>query len=117
LVVQRCDECGQYQLYGRALCTHCGGPVSWVDASGRGTVYSYTVIRQNYQRPWRDMIPYVVALVDLEEGPRLMTNIVGCDPESVTVGMPVRARFEPAGEPGEDGGQAAVTLFEPVPAN
>lgn len=110
LLVQRCDDCGAMQLYGRALCLQCGGPVSWVDASGRGTVYSYTVIRQNHQRPWREMLPYVVALVDLEEGPRLMTNVVGCDPEAVSVGMPVQVRFEPAGE----GGEAAVPVFGPA---
>ena len=54
----------------------------WMRA-GEGTVASFTVIRQNYSRPFRDWIPYVVALVDLEEGPRLMTNIVGCDPDDV----------------------------------
>ena len=63
-----------------------GGPVEWVEASGRGTVYSFTVIRQNYSRPFRDWIPYVVALVDLEEGPRVMTNIVGCEPDASASG-------------------------------
>ena len=68
----------------------CRGPVEWVEASGRGTVYSFTVIRQNYSRPFRDWIPYVVALVDLEEGPRVMTNIVDCEPDDVRIGMAVR---------------------------
>ena len=77
LVVQRCTDCGARQLYARDRCLVCRGPVEWVEASGRGTVYSFTVIRQNYSRPFRDWIPYVVALVDLEEGPRVMTNIVG----------------------------------------
>lgn len=108
LVVQHCDACGHHQLYPRARCLACGGPVSWVEASGRGSVYSYTVIRQNYARPFRDWIPYVVALVDLEEGPRLMTNIVGCDPEAVAVGMAVRARFEAVSD------EAGITLFEPA---
>lgn len=108
LVVQRCLHCGRAQLYGRALCTACGGEVRWEPASGRGTVYSYTVIRQNYARPFRDMLPYVVALVDLAEGPRVMTNIVGCAPDEVTVGMAVRARFEPVSD------EAAVALFEPA---
>jgi uncharacterized OB-fold protein len=107
LLVQRCDDCGAFQLYGRALCVACGGPVTWVPASGRATVYSYTVIRQHHQRPFRDLLPYVVALVDLDEGPRVMTNIVGCEPEAVSVGLAVRVRFEPA----ED--DAVVPLFEP----
>ena len=107
LLVQRCDACGHHQLYPRDRCISCRSPVSWIEASGRGTVYSYTVIRQNYSRPFRDWIPYVVALVDLVEGPRLMTNVVGCDPEDVHVGMDVRARFEQVSE------EASIALFEP----
>jgi uncharacterized OB-fold protein len=108
LLVQRCDECGNVQLYPRDRCLRCRGPVTWVEASGRATVYSFTVIRQNYQQPFRDWIPYVVALVDLEEGPRLMTDLVGCDPEQVHIGMPVRARFEAVSE------EAGIALFEPA---
>jgi uncharacterized protein len=59
-------------------------------------VYSFTVIRQNFSRSFRHLIPYVVALVDLDEGPRVMTNLVGCDPADVRIGMPVRVRFEAA---------------------
>ncbi|HMK62411.1 MAG TPA: Zn-ribbon domain-containing OB-fold protein, partial [Acidimicrobiales bacterium] len=91
LLLQHCGECGRYQLYPRSTCLVCHAPVSWSEASGRGTVYSFTVIRQNHSRPFRDWIPYVVALVDLEEGPRLMTNVVGCDPDDVQVGMAVQA--------------------------
>jgi uncharacterized OB-fold protein len=81
--------------------------VEWVEATGRGTVYSFTVIRQNHSRPFRDWIPYVVALVDLEEGPRLMTNLVGCSPEAVRIGLPVRATFEAVSD------DAGIVLFEP----
>ena len=108
LVLQRCQRCSTPQLYGRDRCRVCRGPVVWEEASGRGSVYSFTVIRQNYARPFRDHIPYVVALVDLEEGPRVMTNIVGCAPEDVHIGMPVAARFEPVSE------QAGIALFEPA---
>ncbi len=106
LVVQRCENCGTYQLYGRDRCLVCRGPVVWVEASGKGTVYSFTVIRQNYARPFRDWIPYVVALVDLVEGPRVMTNLVDCAPEEVAIGLAVRARFEPVSE------EAGIALFE-----
>ena len=71
-------------------------------------MYSFTVIRQNYSRPFRDWIPYVVALVDLEEGPRVMTNIVGCDPDDVRIGMPVRASFEAVSD------EAGIVLFGPT---
>lgn len=108
LLVQRCRSCGTHQLYGRAHCRTCRGEVEWIEASGRGTVYSFTVIRQNHVRPFRDLVPYVVALVDLAEGPRVMTNIVGCEPEAVTVGMAVAARFEPVSD------DAGIALFEPA---
>jgi uncharacterized OB-fold protein len=106
LVVQRCTACGHSQLYGRAHCLACRGPVEWVEASGRGTVYSFTVIRQNFSRSFKHLLPYVVALVDLEEGPRLMTNIVGCDPADVTIGSGVHVRFESVSD------EAALPLFE-----
>ena len=83
------------------------GPVEWIEASGRGTVDSFTVIRQNYSRPFRDWIPYVVALVDLEEGPRVMTNIVDCEPDDVSIGMAVQARFETVSD------EAGIALFSP----
>jgi uncharacterized OB-fold protein len=110
LVVQRCTACGHHQLYARAHCLVCRSPVTWVDASGQGTVYSFTVIRQNPSRSFRHLLPFVVALVDLHEGPRLMTNIVGCDPDQVEIGAAVQVRFEPVSD------AAALPLFELSPA-
>jgi uncharacterized OB-fold protein len=98
LTVQRCERCGHHQLYPRPWCRRCHGPVAWVDATGTGTVYSYTVIRQNFQKPFRDELPYIVALVDLDEGARLMTNVVDADPDAITVGARVRVRIGPIGE-------------------
>jgi uncharacterized protein len=106
LVVQRCTSCGHHQLYARAHCLQCRSPVEWVDVSGRGTIYSYTVIRQNFSRAFRELLPYIVALVDLDEGPRLMTNIVNCDPADVRIGAAVRVHFEPVSD------EAALPLFE-----
>jgi uncharacterized protein len=108
LLVQRCDDCSDFQLYPRDRCITCRGPVSFVEASGRGTVYSFTVIRQNYSRPFRDWIPYVVALVELEEGPRVMTDLVDIEPEAVTIGMAVQARFEEVSD------TAGIALFAPA---
>jgi uncharacterized OB-fold protein len=109
LLVQRCTSCGNHQLYPRWRCLRCRGQVEWVEASGRGTVYSFTVIRQNFSRSFRHLIPYVVALVDLDEGPRLMSNLVGCEPDEARVGMRVRVKFEPVSD------DASVPLFEPEP--
>jgi len=106
LLVQECSSCGHRQLYARAHCLACRGSVDWVVASGRGTVYSFTVIRQNMSRSFRHLVPYVVALVDLEEGPRLMTNIVGCPPEQVQIGSAVRVRFDAVSD------EIALPFFE-----
>ncbi len=76
--------------------------------SGLGTVYSRTVIRQNPTRSFRHLLPLVVALVDLDEGPRLMTNVVGSDPDDVAIGARVRVRFEQVSD------EAALPLFELV---
>ena len=91
LLVQHCPSCGSRQLYPRAICITCGADPEWEEASGRGIVHTFTVIRQNGVQPFRDMLPYVVAVVELEEGPRLMGNIAGCPVDAVFIGMPVVA--------------------------
>ena len=108
LLVQRCTACGHVQLYARPHCLVCRSPVEWHEAGGRGEIYSYTVIRQNPSRSFRHLLPFVVALVDLDEGPRLMTNVVGCDPSEVHIGAAVQVRFEPVSD------AAALPLFELV---
>jgi len=111
LVVQECLECHQLQHPPLPACpdTSChGSRLGWRDVSGTGTVYTYTVVRHPTHFAFADKIPYVIALVELTEGPRLVTAITGCPPEEVRVGMPVRAVFREVAE--------GVTLpyFEPV---
>jgi uncharacterized OB-fold protein len=97
LVLQRCRACGTVQHRPRALCVTClRDEIEHFVASGRGTVYTFTVTEQNQVPPFRDAVPYVLAYVELEEGPRLLTNIVGCEPADVRIGMPVRAEFRTA---------------------
>jgi uncharacterized OB-fold protein len=87
--IQRCTACGKHVFYPRVLCPHCGdGRLEWTAPSGRGTVYSTTVIR----RKPADGGDYNVALVDLAEGPRMMSRIVTVAPEAVRIGMAVQAR-------------------------
>lgn len=93
LLIQRCPHCGEHQFYPRALCTTCGGDPEWVEAAGRGTVHTFTVVRQMGMRPFRDELPYVVAMIELDEGPRIMGNVTDCDPESVEIGTPVEVHF------------------------
>jgi len=94
LVLQRCKACGTVQHRPRALCVSClRDEIEHFVASGRGKVYTFTVTEQNQVPPFRDAVPYVLAYVELEAGPRLLTNVVGCPPDEVRIGMPVRAEF------------------------
>lgn len=91
LVLQQCESCQRHQFYPRAACSHCGAmELRWEPVSGRGQVYSYTVVHRSGVPGWRGEVPYVVALVELDEGPRMQTNVVGCDPGEVSVGARVR---------------------------
>ncbi len=94
LLLQRCAACGHTIFYPRVNCSACGSTdLSAIEASGRGTVYTYTIARRPTHPAFAEACPYVVAVVELEEGPRLTTNIVGCDPDDVTIGMPVDLTF------------------------
>ncbi len=109
LVVQECAKCGHRQFYPRAVCTACGGDPEWLTCSGRGTVHTFTVIRQNHAKPFRDELPYVVAMVELDEGPRMMGNLTGCEPDEVRIGLPVEVYFVHADE------GVAVPFWRPTP--
>jgi uncharacterized OB-fold protein len=106
LLIQRCGSCGVLRHPPRPMCPQCQS-LEWdaIESSGRGTVFSF-VIPHHPPLPWFPE-PYVVALVDLEEGTRLVTNIVGVAPESVTIGMPVVVRFE------HFDGDVVLPLFAP----
>lgn len=88
--IQRCAGCGKHVFYPRVLCPHCGAErLDWIVPSGRGTVYSTTVVR----RKPADGGDYNVALVDLDEGPRMMSRVVSIAPDAVRIGMAVKARI------------------------
>ena len=94
-----CDSCGFIPFYPRSICPDCQSTsMTWRTMSGEGTVYSFSVTRAGGGRAWKEHLPFVVAYVELAEGPIMMTNIVDCDPEGVTVGMAVRAVFDDTGE-------------------
>lgn len=95
LELPRCDDCEHVVWYPRERCDQCGSTsVTWFEASGRGTVYSCTVTRR-IPGSWRAATPFVLAYVELDEGPRVATNVVGCDPETVHIGQAVRTVFDP----------------------
>lgn len=95
LYVQRCRACGSFRHYPRSVCPEClSGDTEWVRSSGRGTVYTFTVTYQNQAAGFRDDLPYALAYVELEEGVRMLTNIVGCTPDAVCISMPVEVVFD-----------------------
>jgi len=111
LVYQHCRSCGNDYHYPRARCPQCwSDQVEWRDASGRGTVYTYSVVRQNPIPPFRERVPYAVGIVELEEGPRMMSALVEARPEDIRIGLPVEVVFEREG--GDDG--MVVPRFRPA---
>jgi len=102
LLVKKCVTCGQMHFYPRAICPFCfSDKTEWVTASGRGTVYSYSVMR-------RVPVPYALAYVTLEEGVSMMTNIVDGDLDAIRIGQPVTVAFKPS-----EGGPP-VPMFRPA---
>jgi hypothetical protein len=96
LALQRCGGCAQWVFYPRALCPHCfGSDLEWRRVSGRGTLHTFTIVERG-QKGFPLPPPYVLAVVELEEGPRLMTNLVGVAPDSahVRIGMRVELVYE-----------------------
>ena len=109
LLIQKCDSCGEYQFYPRGICANCwSNDIQWITSSGKGTVWTFTVTYQNGTPGFAEDVPYVLALVELEERVRMFTNIVECDPRSVTIGMPVEVTFIQATN------QISVPYFKPV---
>lgn len=107
-----CLDCGQITFYPRRHCMHCGGRrLEWRESKGEGTIYSYSVVRQNRHPAFKDLGAYAIAYVDLDEGFRLLTNIVGVgDPtREVRIGQRVRVRWED-----QPGGQISLPMFEPI---
>ncbi|HEY3917236.1 MAG TPA: Zn-ribbon domain-containing OB-fold protein [Stellaceae bacterium] len=108
LLLQRCATCGAYRHPPSPICPRClSERHEWVPSSGRGTVYTFTVVREMRARGWEQMVPYILAVVELEEGPRLLTDLVDVAPEAVTIGMPVAATFA------ELDGTTRLPLFRP----
>jgi uncharacterized protein len=99
LRVQRCRTCQTHLFYPRYLCTTCGSAdIGWVRASGRGVVFTYTIARRPTHPAFADRVPYVIAVVELDEGPKLTTNLVDVDPDTVAIGLNVQATFEDVGD-------------------
>ncbi len=96
LLLQRCEDCRGWQHYPRTLCAACWSPrLAWAEPRPTGRVWTFTIAHRPGHSAWEDAVPYAIAIVELDDGPRLLTNIVGCPPDAVRVGMAVAATFEP----------------------
>ncbi len=109
LVIQKCGTCGRHVFYPRIACPHCSADnLDWVEASGKGTVYSYTVVQANAPSAFLADIPFVVAVIRLEEGVQMLSNVIACDPDNVECDMPVEVAFEKLND------EFALPKFKPV---
>ena len=96
LLIQHCAQCGYYQFYPRIFCTECNSrDPEWVKSAGTGEVITFTIVRHPVSPAYADDVPYVIALIRLDEGPVLMSNVVQCEPDEVQTGLPVEVVFEP----------------------
>ena len=98
LALTRCRACSAYWVT-RVVCPSCWSTeVETVRASGRGEIYSFTILHRAGRPGFEEDVPYVVALVELEEGPRVLTRIADVEPDDVRIGQPVRVAFAPYGD-------------------
>ena len=95
LSVPHCTGCAKFAWPPRDRCSDCGGSLDWVDCAGTGSLVTWSVVRRAVDPALKDAVPYVVAIVDIDEGVRLFTNIVDADVASLRAGMRVACRFEP----------------------
>ena len=110
LLIKRCESCSRYLAPDLENCDDClSASLEWTEASGLGAVYSFVIMHQLTHPGFTDEVPYNIAYVELDEGPRLKTNIVGTPNESIEVGMRVRVTFEDLNH------EVTVPKFQPVP--
>ncbi|MGB3072145.1 MAG: Zn-ribbon domain-containing OB-fold protein [Ottowia sp.] len=103
LMLKYCDACERFHFYPRAICPHCFSErTRWVEASGKGTIYTFSVLRLGTPTP------FALAYVQLDEGPRMMTNLVDCDLDALEIGMPVRLVCKPSAN------GTMIAMFTPV---
>lgn len=109
LLIQQCSDCEHIQFYPRIMCTKCmGRNVLWIEASGKAKVLSYTTVHRAILPAYIKEAPYLLAVVELEEGPTMMTNIVNCHLEDVACDMLVKVKFE------QWSNDFLVPVFEPM---
>jgi uncharacterized OB-fold protein len=110
-LVRRCNACHEFHYYPRPFCPKCWSvDVEWAPASGRARLYTYSVVHSNDLPPWPERVPYVAAVVDLEEGPRVMTNVEGVEFDDLEIGMALVVDFKAISD------DVTVPVFRPAGA-
>lgn len=96
---QKCGECGYVRWPPSYLCPECHSTeTSWIISNGKGEIYTYCIFNMAFQESFKEEVPYVTAVIELEEGPHLLSNVIGCDPSDVEIGMPVKVTWKKRGE-------------------
>ena len=107
---QKCVDCGHVRWPPSAICPEChSSETQWIVSTGKGTVYTYAVYHRAYHKAFENDLPYITAIVKLEEGPHLLTNIVGCSPAEVRCDMPIEVTWEDITE------EFSLPKFRPTP--
>jgi hypothetical protein len=110
LVVQQCGDCAHRLFPPGANCPKCGSKeLAWTQVSGKGVVYTYTIAHRAPHPVLAEQCPLAIAVVELDEGPRMMSNVVGCDPNTIKIGMAVQVAFEPI-----DDSDVVLPVFRPA---
>jgi uncharacterized OB-fold protein len=114
LVITYCDACAEYVWFPQARCPHCDGTLSWRAVSGRGTLFSWATVRRPFLPAFAEAVPFVTALVALEEDAavRVVTYLVDAEPESLAADEPLRVTFRPLAFPTVPGRSVIVPMFE-----
>ena len=108
LLIQKCGDCSKHIFYPRILCPHCfSEKVEWVESAGKGKIYSYTIARRGGGPAFKGDAPYAVALIELDEGVRLFSNIININVEKVKCDLRVEVVFE-------DQGEITLPKFQPI---
>lgn len=109
LMIQRCTECESTIYPPRAACPQCFSDIEWFEAQGKGTVFTYSVVhRPSKPEVFEEKLPIISSVVELSEGPKILTNLLNCQPENVEIGMEVSVCFEEV----SDG--VILPQFEPI---
>jgi uncharacterized OB-fold protein len=108
-LLQRCSACAEYAGYPKIFCPNCySSDLTWAESTGRGVVYTFSTVAANPPSTFIEELPYTIAIVQLDEGPRFLTRLVGVDPVDVRCDMPVKLAIDTVDD------ELAMPLFEPA---